>query len=297
MTRGIDLPSIKALRTFMAVATTLSFSRAADELCVSQGAVSKQVAALERYLGQPLFLRGVGGIELTNAGKRYLPQVAEALQIIQSSTANMLQTEADRELLCVDVTPSFASLWLIEKMVAFTAREAQLQINVTTGDGPVKNSNGDQDIFTRCLPLLHHYDHARLLRREKLLLVAAPELIRQRPIHNKDDFSAHTLIPQVTRPQLWEQFKSEHLLPSNSHYFSVGFEHFYMSLEAVLHCRGLALLPDFMAHSLLDEGRLVNPLGLSMESLFGYYVIIPSYKQNLRKVCAFDQWLNEELGD
>jgi DNA-binding transcriptional LysR family regulator len=296
MTRGGELPSIKALRSFMAVATTLSFSGAADELCVSQGAVSKQVASLERLLGQPLFHRGVKGIELTPAGKRYLPKVAEALQIIETSTANMLQTEIGLELLSVDVTPSFASLWLIEKVAAFRGSEAQIQISVTTGDGPVKNSSGDQDVFIRCLPLSHHYDHAQLLRREKLLLVASPELLSQKPIVSRDDLAEHLFIPQVTRPQLWEQFKAEQELVFEPRYCQVGYEHFYLSLEAVLHRRGLSLLPDFMVLPLLEKGLLVNPLNLSMDSLFGYYIIVPSYKRDLRKVYDFERWLNETLG-
>lgn len=296
MIKGSELPSIKALRTFMAVAGTMSFSKAAEELAISQGAVSKQIASLERQLGQPLFHRHLNGIELTNAGKKYLPKVSEALQIIQSSTANVLQTEQGKEFLTINVTPSFASLWLIEKIDDFTVRHPHLQVSIKTGDGPVKNSSNDHDVFIRCLPLSQHYDHARLLREETLLLVSSPRQVKDRPIRNKEDLEKHTFIPQVTRPQLWEQFKNEQELSATPSYRQVGYEHFYMSTTAVLNNRGLALLPDFMVGPMQKKGQLVNPLNLKMKSMFGYYVIVPNYKRGLRKVYDFEQWLNAELG-
>ncbi|MDG3084943.1 LysR substrate-binding domain-containing protein [Vibrio hannami] len=297
MVKGSELPSIKALRTFMAVASTMNFSKAADELAISQGAVSKQIATLERQLGQPLFHRHINGIELTNAGKRYLPKVSEALQIIQSSTANVLQSDKERDLLTINVTPSFASLWLIEKIEEFTKLYPHIQISIKTGDGPVKNSNSDHDVFIRCLPLSQHYEHARLLQKEILLLVASPSLMKKNPIRKQEDLARHDFIPQVTRPQLWEQFKSELKLDSEPDYRKVGYEHFFMSLTAVMDNRGLALLPDFMVKPMQKKGQLVNPLQMSMTSLFGYYVIVPSYKRGLRKVYDFENWLNSELGE
>lgn len=297
MIKGSDLPSIKALRTFMAVSSTMSFSKAAEELAISQGAVSKQISALERQLGQPLFHRHINGIELTNAGKRYLPKISEALQIIQSSTANVLQSDQERDLLTVNVTPSFASLWLIEKIEAFTQSFPHIQVSIKTGDGMVKNSNNDHDVFIRCLPLSQHYEHATLLQKETLLLVVSPTLMKKKPIRIKDDLNKHHFIPQVTRPQLWEQFKNELELSFEPDYRRVGYEHFYMSLTAVTDNRGLALLPDFMVTPMQKKGLLVNPLSMSMKSSFGYYVIIPSYKRGLRKVYEFESWLNNELGE
>ncbi|MCV5743781.1 LysR family transcriptional regulator, partial [Escherichia coli] len=113
MIKGSEYPSIRALRTFVAVANYLSFSKAADDLCVTQGAVSKQMASLEQLVGLHLIHRGLNGVELTEEGKRYLPQITEALELIQHATASLIQTNTHPELLVVDVTPSFASLWLV----------------------------------------------------------------------------------------------------------------------------------------------------------------------------------------
>jgi DNA-binding transcriptional LysR family regulator len=296
MIRGSELPSIKALHTFMVVASTMNFSKAAEELALTQGAVSKQIAALERQLGQPLFVRHMNGIELTDAGRRYLPKVYEALQIIQSSTANIVQSDIEKDLLTVNVTPSLASLWLIEQIESFTRLNPNIQVKIKTGDGPVKNISSDHDIFIRCLPLSAHHDHARLLQQERLLLVAAPELMKQRPIRSKQDLERHSFIPQVTRPQLWEQFRAEQDLTEPPNYHRVGYEHFFMSLAGVRNQQGLALLPDFMVTPLQRQGLLVNPLNLHMNSLFGYYVIVPNFKRGLRKVYDFEQWVFDMLG-
>lgn len=119
MLKGSEYPSIRALRTFVAVSNYLSFSKAADALCITQSAVSKQIASLEQLVGLPLIQRGASGIELTEEGKRYLPQVTEALELIQHATANLIQSDSKQELLTVDVTPSFASLWLIPNIDDF----------------------------------------------------------------------------------------------------------------------------------------------------------------------------------
>ncbi|MBM7034825.1 LysR family transcriptional regulator [Vibrio ulleungensis] len=295
MIKSSEFPSTRALRTFMAVASTMSFSKAAIQLSVSQGAVSKQIAALEQQLGQPLFHRHINGINLTKAGERYLPKVAEALQLIQTSTANLIQTDMTRDVLSVNVTPSFASLWLIEHIELFSNQHPNLQISIKIGDGPVKSSRNDCDVYIRCLPLSKHHEHAHLLMQESLQLVGSNTLLIDNPLQTVQDLNRHTLIPQITRPQLWEMFTKEHQLAHTPRYGKIGYEHFYMSLEGVKSHQGLALLPNFMLTNTLLSTQLNNPLGLSMHSPYGYYLIAPNYKRGIDKVHRFEQWLNATL--
>ncbi|MCL9782762.1 LysR family transcriptional regulator [Vibrio sp. S4M6] len=291
----VHLPSTKALRTFFTVATTLSFSKAAEKLCISQGAVSKQISALEQQLGQALFFRRVNGIELTEAGKTYLPQVSEAIHIIQSSTANLLQSDHTQDTLTVSVTPSFASLWLTPRIKAFLSQHSDLRVNIRTGDEPKISEAHDNDVIIRCLPISHHYEQATLLCQEKLLLIGSAELIKRKPIKNNDDLFSHTFIPHITRPELWEQFKLENKLGDVTKYHAVGFEHYYLSLAAAMDNQGLALVPDFMARAALKANKIVNPLGYGIESHFGYYTTIPHYKRGNRAVCEFEQWIYHEI--
>ena len=122
-----------------------------------------------------------------------------------------------------------------------------------TGDGQVTDISTDNDIIIRCLPLAKHYDNAILLCRETLRLVASANLLQQKPIRQFDDLANHVFLPQVTRPQLWEQFKTHHDIAFPMDFYGVGFEHFYLSLEAVRNQLGLALLPDFMVDDLLAD--------------------------------------------
>ena len=292
-----NLPSIKALRAFVAVADNMSFSKAAQELFVSQGAVSKNISALEKQLGQPLFHRRLNGIELTSAGKQYLPKIVEALEIIQYTTESLVLIDQVEEVLSLNVTPSFASLWLIPKIEHFYSLNKNIRVRIKTGDGIIKNTIGESDIAIRCLAISKHYENATLLRKEKLVLVASPKLLESKPIMKIEDIQDHASIFHITRPHLWEQFKKQKEITYNSRYSSTGFEHFYMSLEATKGGLGLALLPDFMVNKLLETGELINPLNISMETNYAYYVFVPSYRLSSRKIYEFKKWVTESLGE
>ncbi|WP_019276967.1 LysR family transcriptional regulator [Vibrio coralliilyticus] len=292
MLKGSELPSIKALRSFIAVAHHQSFSKAAEELYVTQGAVSKQIAILEQMVGQPLLERQLNGIELTIAGKQYLPKVIEALEIIQHATASLIQSDTQQELLTIDVTPSFASLWLLPKIEEFRRLHPQLQVKIRTRENTQLKLAGESDIALRCLPLSQHYEHSQLLCQEKLLLIGEQSASCS---DVNSVLTQHALIPHTTRPQLWELFKLEHQCAESLNYYGVGYEHFYLSLEAVKRGKGLALVPDFMASEMLENDQVSNLLGLSMLSGYGYYLSVPNYRLASRKVQLFHQWLRDEL--
>lgn len=292
MLKGSELPSIKALRSFIAVAHHQSFSKAAEELYVTQGAVSKQIAILEQMVGQPLLERQLNGIELTTAGKQYLPKVIEALEIIQHATASLIQSDTQQELLTIDVTPSFASLWLLPKIEEFRRLHPQLQVKIRTRENTQLKLAGESDIALRCLPLSQHYEHSQLLCQEKLLLIGEQSASYS---DVNSVLTQHALIPHTTRPQLWELFKLEHQCAESLNYYGVGYEHFYLSLEAVKRGKGLALVPDFMASEMLENDQVSNLLGLSMLSGYGYYLSVPNYRLASRKVQLFHQWLRDEL--
>ncbi|MFH4452080.1 LysR family transcriptional regulator [Vibrio alginolyticus] len=292
MLKGSEYPSIRALRTFVAVSNYLSFSKAADALCITQSAVSKQIASLEQLVGLPLIQRRASGIELTEEGKRYLPQVTEALELIQHATANLIQSDSKQELLTVDVTPSFASLWLIPNIDDFHQQHPNIRVRVCTGDGNVKDSSNESDLHIRCLPLSTHYEYSHLLCEETLLLVGCTNAPVIESVHA---VSNYPFIPQITRPQLWEQFKAVYTVESPVTYQPVGVEHFYLACEAVRMGKGLALLPDFMAQYSILRGDIQHVLNLSLQSGYGYYVMIPNYRLSAKKVAVFHEWLKSKL--
>ncbi|MDG2933058.1 LysR substrate-binding domain-containing protein, partial [Vibrio parahaemolyticus] len=186
------------------------------------------------------------------------------------ATANLIQSDSKQELLTVDVTPSFASLWLIPNIDGFHQQHPNIRVRVCTGDGNVKDSSNESDLHIRCLPLSTHYEYSHLLCEETLLLVGCTNAPAIESVHA---VSNYPFIPQITRPQLWEQFKTVYTVESPVTYQPVGVEHFYLACEAVRMGKGLALLPDFMAQYSILRGDIQHVLNLSLQSGYGYYVM------------------------
>lgn len=293
-----SLPPLNALRTFEVAARRLSFSRAARELCVTQGAVSKQIQLLEQYLEQPLFDRTPSGLVLTEAGRLYLPAISQAIEKIQSATALLQQRAHESSSLTLNLTPSFSNLWLIPRLNAMREAIPELNLAMLSGDGEFNFRDSDADMAIRCLPLSLSHEHSVLLREEELVAVIHPELLQAAPIEKPLDLLAHPLLQHTTRPQLWRQFLQQvtgteprGLQPRYNH----GFEHFYMSLEAARQRQGIALVPDFMAADALAAGEVVNPLRISYRSGYGFYFLVPPYRSRIQGVQQFHGWLSQQL--
>ncbi|EPJ50205.1 MAG: hypothetical protein OFPI_20620 [Osedax symbiont Rs2] len=296
------LPPMQSLRSFEAAARLSSISKAAAELCVTQGAVSKQIKLLETFLSIALFTRGPSGVSLTAAGRNYFSSVSTALNQLNSS-AEQLQNSPIQQQLLLDVIPSMTNIWLIPRIHSFEQRYPHLKVDLITGDGEPDFNLSQADISIRCLLPNNANGHILELAREKLLLVAAPQMLARQPIHVISDILQHRLLKQNTRPQLWDNFLQQQQFqpsqrPAGSKInFGIGFQHFFMSLKAAEEGLGLALIPDFLAASSIAEKRLINPLAISLETDYRYYLFSPSYKVELRKTIEFRQWLQGELKD
>ena len=294
------LPPMQSLRSFEAAARLSSISKAAAELCVTQGAVSKQIKLLEAFLSVALFTRGPSGVSLTAAGRNYFISVSNALNQLNSS-AEQLQTSPIQQQLLLDVIPSMTNIWLIPRIHSFEERYPHLKVDLITGDGQPDFNLSQADISIRCLLPNNASGHILELAREKLLLVASPKMLERHPIDTISDILQYRLLKQNTRPQLWDNFlQQQQLLPSQlpealEINFGIGFQHFFMSLKAAEEGLGLALIPDFLAASAIAENRLVNPLKISLNTNYRYYLFSPSYKAELRKTTEFCQWLQGEL--
>ncbi len=290
-------PPLNALRVFEVAARKLSFSKAADELCVTQGAVSKQIQLLESYLSRPLFNRTPQGLTLTEAGKHYLPEITAAMQQIVSATAALQQ--ARKNTLTLNISPSFSNLWLIPKLSELQHSLPDLKLSMVTGDGPIQFGEQEADLAIRCLPLSLNHEHATLLTEEILLPVVHCDLFLQNATSSKEALLSLPLILHTTRPELWTQFysylfpDSEAILSSNS--CAVGFEHFFMSHAAILQKQGVGLLPDFMIESTLASSNLVNPFGIRYASGYGYYLLTSPYKAYDPNIMALKAWLTQQL--
>ncbi|WP_407331222.1 LysR family transcriptional regulator [Enterovibrio sp. 27052020O] len=290
----MPIPPMKTLRTFTVVAQTLSFSKAAKLLNLTQSAISKQILHLEELMGCSLFERGGGRVELTDAGRRYLPSVVEALENLQHATSAVMQTSETKSHVEISVPPSLASMWLIPRLGEFRAKHPNIELAVKASVTSDAQNRYQSDIAIHCLPLSTQDEDAELLIRERLRLVVDPRQV-PKMISEVTELLSVPSISHITRPQIWHQFWHHYDIAPSGPIYGTGFEHFYMALEAVRYQQGMALIPDFLARDYLEQGVVTNPLSLRFDSPYGYFLFSHGYKRRLGAVKQVIDWFRREI--
>lgn len=289
------IPPLNSVKVFEAAARHLSFTAAAEELCVTQSAVSKQIRQLEQYLGEMLFERSPSRLRLTPKGVRYLAAMSLVMDSIDRATADITGAKDGSEILRLDMLPSLSSIWLIPRLQRFEQRYSKLNVELITGEGVPDFTASEADLAIRCFQQSKAPGKAMLLLPERLLLVASPRLMERLPVKQLSDISRHKLLAQTTRPEMWQSFFNQLNLNPELINTGIASQHFFMSLQSVKEGLGLGLLPDFLVQRELEQGELLAPLGLTMVSGFGYYLISPEHKRHQLKVRQFSQWLVDNL--
>jgi LysR family glycine cleavage system transcriptional activator len=207
------LPSLNAVRSFDAAARHLSFTLAARELCVTQGAVSRMVQALEDELGVALFLRMGRNLALTAAGTAYHPHIQGALDRIAAATRSVRQMDGGG-VLSVSVLPTFAMRWLVPRLARFQQRHPDILVDITTNERLVNFSTESVDIGVR-YGLGHWPDtEATLFLHEDVGVFCAPTLLQHGPpLRSPADLAAHRLLQHRTRPGAWGHYFAACKLP------------------------------------------------------------------------------------
>ncbi len=288
-----NLPPLNAVRTFESAARHLSFTLAAKELCVTQGAVSKQIKLLEQYLGVPVFLRLHQGLELTNEGAAFLPCAHKSLQVLKEGTAKLIASPCVNQTLSINVLPSLTISWLIPRLEEFKSLYPKLAVDVTIGDFPVDFSLHQFDVAIRSAIGPPVGVLAQKLMQEELCLVCSPKLAAE--LTTPEALNHVTLLQHSTRPGLWEYW-AEQLGIDLRQDGMLRFEHFYMLSQAAVKGLGAALIPRFFIERELAEQLLVMPLNLEFVSPYSYYLITPKNQSQVFKVQVFNQWLQEQFG-
>lgn len=285
------LPSLNAVRSFEAAARHLSFTLAARELSVTQGAVSRMVQALETELGLALFRRIGRTLELTSAGAAYLPHISAALESIAAATRSIRRLESGG-VLRVTVLPTFAMRWLVPRLHSFQNQHPDILIDIITHENPpdFEVSSVDIGVFYG-LGQWPHTD-ATFFMSEDIAVYCSPTLLKHGPdLNAPKDLGAYRLLQHTTRADAWhDYFKALGLQPPDMSR-SPGFEHFFMLIEAAAAGMGIALLPKYLALEELDSGRLVCPYDVSLRSERAYYITHAKGAGCNRNVNLFKTWL------
>ena len=294
------LPPLNALRAFETAARHMNFSRAADELSVTPGAVSQQIQNLEDYVGAPLFKRTPKGLLLTDAAQTALPALREAFDRL-GEAASLLTAAVDGRRVTVSAAPSFAAKWLVPRLGRFEIAHPEVDVWLSAGMELVDFANGEVDIAIRYGSGRYPGLEVQRLMSETVIPVASPELLAERPLDTPEDLANHVLLhdgsPDADEscPD-WQMWLTARGIRGVDGARGPRFNQSSLVIEAAMNGRGVALAKRALAQADIDAGRLVAPLQIATAVDFAYYVVHPKAKGRLSQVKAFVKWLGDEAG-
>lgn len=289
------IPSISLLFAFEGVARTGTIAATADELSLTQSAVSRQIQALEAQLGVTLFLREKKRLKLTSAGREYAAQVRDALNKIAQASVNLSATPGAGTL-NLAILPTFGMRWLAPRLGAFATRHPEVTVHLTTRIQPF-------DFINEKLDAAIHFgeanwpgaDHMKLMT-ETVVPVCSPEFRQERGVQDAYDLLRQPLLHLQSRPHAWEHWFEVNGI-SAPELTGMVFDQFGAMAQAAIHGVGLALMPEFLIVSEINEGRLVHAGSLPIKSIGAYYLVWPKFKAQHPPTVKFRDWLSSIVNE
>ncbi|MDV7340604.1 transcriptional regulator GcvA [Terasakiella sp. A23] len=285
------LPSFTSLICFDASARHLNFTRAAEELNLTQSAVSRQVRNLEEFVQTDLFHRVKKRLVLTDEGSKYAKAIEEHLTGLEQETLKILTKDQNDTRLNVGTFPTFGSRWLIPHLHDFTQKHPEIQFNMVTGLGPFDFKAQDIDIA------IQHGDgnwddvEATKLVEETVVAVCSPTLILKETEITPETALNYTLLNLQTRQYAWPEWIEAQNITPKTMVSGPNFETFSMMIRAALSGLGVAIIPDMYIRDELASGQLLSPFGPAIQSQRGYYLVTTPKKKDMQKVAAFMDWV------
>jgi len=290
------LPPLNALKAFEAAARHESFTRAAEELCVTQGAVSHQVKALEAELAIKLFNRERQRLIITEAGRDYLATVRDALDRIAAGTERLLQRQ-NAGVLTVSTSPDFAAKWLVHRLGHFAEAHAGIDLRVSATLHHVDFAREEVDLAVR------HGDgnwpglETVQLSAERLFAVCSPKLLSgRRRLARPADLLKFPLIHLDSRSD-WSNWLREVGVGDGEVVHGPVLNRASMVIDAAINGQGIALARTTLAAWDLLNGRLVRPFPDSLPLSKTYWIICPKATSNVPKIVTFRKWLLSEAAE
>lgn len=286
------LPPIPALMALEAVERLGTASAAAEELSLTQGAISRALQGLEAQLGLPLFIRERQRLRLTPAARDYVSEVRKALHLLASASI-ALRANPTGGSLTLAILPAFGMHWLAPRLARFSQAHPEVTVNLSTRLRPF-------DFEAAPIDAAIHYgrqnwpgvDYLKLMN-EAVIAVAAPGFAA---LAQADDILHHPLLMLDSRPGDWGRWLAHHghpgLRPPG-----MQFDQFATLIQAAIHGMGAALVPTFLIQRELAEGRLVPVFGPPVAALGAYYLVWPKAGPDRAPLRSLRQWLATEAAD
>ncbi len=300
MSGSSRLPPLNSLRAFEAAARLESFSRAADELSVTPGAISQQIRQLEDHVGAPLFIRQGRTLSLTDAGRAAANTTSDAFELLERAVAIMRQP-AQKRRLTVSVAPSFAGKWLAPRLHRFQERAPEIEVWISAASERVDLAAGAADLAIRYGPGGDLTIEEDRLLSEEVLPVCSPDLLRDsEPIRQPRDLAAHTLLHDAS-PESdvdgadWGAWLAARRIRGLETSGGVRFNQSALVIDAAVAGRGIALAKRALAQNDLASGRLVALFPDGVSPVRSAYHIATARNRPLSSDAqAFIAWLKDE---
>jgi DNA-binding transcriptional LysR family regulator len=298
------LPPLEFLRGFEAAARHLSFTRAAQELFLTQSAISRQIQALEAFVGLPLFERRHKSLALTPAGESFHRTVAQTLDVLRDATRRLKETRTGH-VLTVTTTVSFAALWLVPRLARFRKEHPNVDVRIAATWEVVDLEREGVDLAIRDCALAKAPPGAQFLVGEQLMPVCSPEYVREakrekRPLAKPADLRHHVLLNLHDAPRRWpwltwaawfEAMGVQDLSPAST----LTFDQYDQVMNAALHGQGVALGRMSLAGQYIRARRLVPLFGKQQRLARGYHAVFAKNAHERPEVREFVDWIRAEI--
>lgn len=287
------LPSLSLLSAFETAARHNSFTAAAEELAISQSAVSHQIRALEKQLGCELFIRNRQTVRLSPAGEAYADDIREALRRIGTASMN-LHANPLGGTLSLAILPTFGTRWLAPRLPRFLDACPGITLNLATRLAPF-------DFGTDTMQAAIHFGEEPWpgsegveLMRETVVPVCSPAFLAQHQPETPADLARMPLLHLSTRPRQWQRWLAQQGVETG-YVQSMSFDQFATAAQAAASGLGIALLPEFLIRNDLDRGDLVLASDHFMLSSERYFLVWPRGERERGPLVAFRNWILAEV--
>jgi len=284
------LPPLNSLKAFEAAARNLSFTKAAEELFVTQAAISHQIKLLEDHLSIKLFMRRNRSLLLTEEGQSYYLDIKDIFINLYDATERLLSRGAKGSV-SIAMTPSFAIQWLVPRLSDFSKHNPDIDVRIKAQDHDENSLTDDVDVAIYYGKGQWNGINADKLHTEYLIPVCSPLLLAQNNgLKNLEDLKNFTLLHDTARNNWKDYIKSVGLRDINVNQGPI-FSHSSMVLQAAIHGQGIALAHSVLAQPDIESGRLVVPFTQALISERAYYLACRDSQIDSPKIKIFRQWL------
>jgi LysR family transcriptional regulator, glycine cleavage system transcriptional activator len=288
-------PPLTELHALAAVARSGSLTLAANELCVTQSAISRAISRLEEHFGRPLLVRGNRRMELTEAGKNYLDMIGPALEKIEQASSQLQLSSQTREL-TLAVAPSFFSNWLVPRLKGFESRHPDIALRFVHYKYEGQDFTGDTPDASINAGMLNAPSiNCEYMLGRTMIPICSPSLVKDGKIKTPRDLLSQPLLYHRNVPNSWAIWLKEAGITDVEPALGREFDYVTILIEAVSAGIGVAVVPRCLLDQSLELGKVAAPFNLTAESGRGFYFCYPKAKSDMASLCTFKSWLMEEI--